>query len=84
MPLFDTLMHATLAGSQRTTETARSSHPPALYLTPDLGDFGILDWRAYEGLFRKGYECAKRELDRGALPRRLWEGAFEYPTPPAR
>ncbi len=82
LPLFDTLMHATLAGSQRTTETARTSHPPALYLTPSLGEFGILDWRAHEALFQKGYECAKRELERGGLPSALWEGAFEYLTPP--
>jgi predicted acylesterase/phospholipase RssA/CRP-like cAMP-binding protein len=81
LPLFDTLVHATLAGSQRTTAMSRTSHPPALYLTPNLGQFGILDWRAYEALFQKGYECAKTELERGALPRALWDGPFEYPEP---
>jgi predicted acylesterase/phospholipase RssA/CRP-like cAMP-binding protein len=80
MPLFDTLMHATLAGSQQTTEMARASHPPTLYLTPELDEFRILDWGAYEGMFRKGYECAKRQLDAGALPRKLWAGPFEYAT----
>jgi predicted acylesterase/phospholipase RssA len=79
MPLFDTLMHATLAGSQRTTEMSRTSHPPALYLTPDLNKFSILDWRAYEALFQAGYDCAKRKIDEGALPHSLWEGEFEYP-----
>ncbi len=74
LPLFDTLMHATLTGSQRTTEMTRTTHPPALYLTPQLGQFGILDWRAYGPIFRAGYDCAARQLEAGALPRALWEG----------
>jgi predicted acylesterase/phospholipase RssA len=72
--LFDTLVHATLAGSQRTTELSLSRHPPALYLAPDLTKFRVLDWRAYEALFRAGYDCAKREIEAGALPRTLFEG----------
>jgi predicted acylesterase/phospholipase RssA len=77
-PLFDTLMRATLTGSQRTTLEARAHHPPALYLTPRLEPFRVLDWRAHEAIFREGYDCARREIDTGALPRSLWEGPFEY------
>jgi predicted acylesterase/phospholipase RssA len=72
--VFDVLMHATLVGSQHTTELALSEHRLALHLEPQLARFGILDWRAYEALFEAGYVCAKRELDAGALPRSLWEG----------
>lgn len=72
--LFDVLMHATLVGSQHTTELSLSEHRLALYLEPQLAKFRILDWRAYESLFEAGYVCAKRELDAGALHRSLWEG----------
>jgi predicted acylesterase/phospholipase RssA len=79
--LFEVLMHATLAGSQHTTMHALSTHPPALHLVPDLGSFGLLDWRAYEAIFQAGYDCAKRELDAGALPRGLWEGRIVTDAP---
>jgi predicted acylesterase/phospholipase RssA len=72
--LFDVLMHATLAGSQRTTALSLKRYPPALYLAPDVGTYRVLDWRAHEALFDAGYACAKRALDSGALPRSLWEG----------
>jgi hypothetical protein len=72
--VFDVLMHATLVGSQHTTELALAKHRLALHLEPQLARFGILDWRAYESLFEAGYVCAKRELDAGALQRSLWEG----------
>jgi predicted acylesterase/phospholipase RssA/CRP-like cAMP-binding protein len=72
--LFDVLMHATLVGSQHSTEVALSEHRLALYLEPELERFRILDWRAYESLFQAGYVCAKRALDAGALQRSLWEG----------
>jgi predicted acylesterase/phospholipase RssA/CRP-like cAMP-binding protein len=72
--LFDVLIHATLVGSQQTTELSLSSHPPALYLVPELGRFRVLDWRSHESMFRAGYECAKRALDAGSLQRSLWEG----------
>ena len=76
-PLFDVMMRATFVGSQRTTEMSLSAHPPALYLVPDVSKFRILDWRAYEAIFRAGYDCAKRELDAGALPRALWAGSLD-------
>jgi predicted acylesterase/phospholipase RssA/CRP-like cAMP-binding protein len=75
--LFDILMHATFAGSEFRTERSLSSHPPALYLTPSTAGFRILDWRAYEGLYRAGYDVAKQELESGKLPRTLWEGPIE-------
>ncbi len=75
LPLFDILMHATLAGSQHTTELSLSRHPPALHLALDLTDHRVLDWRAFEALYRAGYTQAKRALDAGALSRSLWEGA---------
>lgn len=81
LPLFDTLMHATLTGSQRTTEMSRANHPPALYLTPRLDKFGILEWRSYEAMFREGYECAAREIAGGGFPRSLWEGGLEKAAP---
>jgi predicted acylesterase/phospholipase RssA/CRP-like cAMP-binding protein len=77
-PIFDTLLRATLTGSKRTTEESRTSRPPALYLTPRLDRFSILEWRAHQAIFQEGYDCAKRQLDAGALPRSLWEGPFEY------
>jgi NTE family protein len=76
-PLFDILTRSTFVGSQRATERSLTHHPPALYLVPDLGRFGILEWGAYEALFQAGYECARRSLDAGALPRSLWEGRVE-------
>jgi len=75
--LFEILMHATLAGSDFRTERWLSTHPPTLHLAPPLGRFGVLDWRAYEGLYRAGYDDAKRELESGKLPRTLWEGTLE-------
>jgi predicted acylesterase/phospholipase RssA/CRP-like cAMP-binding protein len=75
--LFDTLVHATLAGSQRTTAMSLGRHPPALYLAPELAKFRVLDWRAHEALFEAGRACARREIEAGALPRRLWEGPLE-------
>jgi NTE family protein len=72
--LFETLVHATLVGSQRTTTASLSRHPPALYLAPDLSRFHLLDWRSYEALFEAGYACAKREIESGAFPRSLWDG----------
>jgi predicted acylesterase/phospholipase RssA len=78
--IFDVLVHATLAGSQRTTEQSLTRHPPALYLTPELTRYRLLDWRAHEALFRAGYTTAKREIESGALPRRLWEGHIEGPA----
>jgi predicted acylesterase/phospholipase RssA/CRP-like cAMP-binding protein len=75
--LFDILVHATLVGSQRTTVASLARHPPALYLAPDLSRFHLLEWRSYQGLFDAGYACAKREIESGALPRRLWEGRIE-------
>jgi NTE family protein len=79
-PLFDTLTRSTLLGSQRTTETTHSSHPPALHLVPELTQFRILEWSSYEAIYRAGYECAKRKLEAGALPRALWEGRIEDPA----
>jgi predicted acylesterase/phospholipase RssA/CRP-like cAMP-binding protein len=75
--LFEVLMHATLASSQHATQQSLSSHPPALYLVPDLARFRVLDWRAYEALFQAGYTSAKRALEAGELPRSLWEGRIE-------
>jgi predicted acylesterase/phospholipase RssA/CRP-like cAMP-binding protein len=75
--VFDVVMHATFAGSEFRTAQSLSRHPPALHLVPSLTRFGILDWRAYEGLYRAGYEAAKRELESGRLPRTLWEGPIE-------
>jgi predicted acylesterase/phospholipase RssA len=75
--LFETLTRSTVVGSRNATEKALSSRPPALHLVPDLSKFGMLDWRAFEGLFEAGYTCARRELDAGALPRTLWEGQIE-------
>jgi predicted acylesterase/phospholipase RssA/CRP-like cAMP-binding protein len=75
--VFEILMHATFAGSEFRTAQSLSSHPPALYLVPSLGRFGILDWHDYEGLYRAGYEVAKQELDAGKLSRSLWEGPLE-------
>lgn len=79
VPMLDTLTRSTIVGSQRTTETSLSSHPPALRLVPDLSDFGILHWGAYEAIYQAGYECARRELQAGALPRALWAGRIEAP-----
>jgi len=73
-PIFDTLVHAPLAGSQHGTELSLSKHPLALHLVPQLEGFRILNWGAYPALFEAGYVCAKRELDAGSLPRSLWEG----------
>jgi predicted acylesterase/phospholipase RssA len=78
-PVFDILMRATFAGNQRATETFLSRHPPALYLTPDVTKFRILEWGAYEALFQAGYDCAMRKLEAGALSRSLWEGHIEEP-----
>jgi predicted acylesterase/phospholipase RssA len=75
--LFDTLVHATLAGSQRTTAMSLSRHPPALYLAPELAKFRVLDFRAYEALYEAGYACARRAIESGGLPRTLWEGPLE-------
>jgi predicted acylesterase/phospholipase RssA/CRP-like cAMP-binding protein len=75
--LFEILMHATFAGSEYRTERSLSQHPPALYLAPSLSHFGILDWRAYEALYRAGYDAARQELESGKLPRKLWEGLLE-------
>jgi predicted acylesterase/phospholipase RssA/CRP-like cAMP-binding protein len=75
--LFEILMHATFAGSEYRTERSLSRHPPALHLAPSLARFGILDWRAYEALYRAGYDLAKQELESGKLPRTLWEGLLE-------
>jgi predicted acylesterase/phospholipase RssA/CRP-like cAMP-binding protein len=75
--LFDILMHSTLVGSDRLTAMALASHPPALHLVPPLSEFSILDWRAFEALYEAGYTCAKREIEAGKLPRRLWEGRLE-------
>jgi predicted acylesterase/phospholipase RssA/CRP-like cAMP-binding protein len=72
--LFDVLVRATLAGSQRMTSLSLVKHPPALYLTPELSKFGVLDWRAYEALYEAGYQAARRQLEGGALPRSLWDG----------
>jgi predicted acylesterase/phospholipase RssA len=72
--LFDIITHATFAGSEFRTESSLSRHPPALHLVPSLTRFGILDWRAYEALYRSGYDLAKQELESGKLPRQLWEG----------
>jgi predicted acylesterase/phospholipase RssA len=74
VPLFDTLVRASFVGSQHADEASLSAHPPALYLAPDVTKLRILDWRSYDAFFRIGYECAKRSLDAGALPRSLWEG----------
>jgi predicted acylesterase/phospholipase RssA/CRP-like cAMP-binding protein len=79
LPLFDTLMRSTFVGSQRTTEIALTSRPPALRLVPPLTHFGILDWRAYDAIFEAGYTSARRALEEGALPRALWEGRIEDP-----
>jgi predicted acylesterase/phospholipase RssA len=76
-PIADILVRATLSGSQHTVDAARLRHPPALYLTPDLGQFNVLGWGDYEGLFRAGYESAMAELEAGRLPRSLWEGPLE-------
>jgi hypothetical protein len=70
-------MHATFVGSEFRTERSLSMHPPALYLVPSLAPFGILDWRAYEALYRAGYDHAKRALESGKLPRTLWEGLLD-------
>ncbi len=78
--LFDTLMRSTIVGSQRSTEKALSSHPPALHLVPDLSSFHMLEWGAFDAFFEAGYACARRELDAGALPRALWEGRIEVPA----
>ena len=75
--LFDTLVHATLVGSQRTTTSSLSRHPPALYLTPDLTRFHLLEWRAHERLFEAGYESARRAIESGALPCSLWDGRID-------
>lgn len=75
--LFDILMHATFVGSAFRTERSLSMHPPALYLVPSLARFGILDWRAYEALYRAGYDHACRQLESGKLPRTLWEGPLQ-------
>jgi predicted acylesterase/phospholipase RssA/CRP-like cAMP-binding protein len=77
LPLFDILMRSTFVGSQSVIEMSLSTHPPALYLMPDVEKFRILDWRAYQAIFRAGYDCAKRELDAGAFPRALWDGRVE-------
>jgi predicted acylesterase/phospholipase RssA/CRP-like cAMP-binding protein len=75
--LFDVLVHATLVGSQHLTALSLANHPPALHLVPDLGRFGVLDWRAYEAIFQAGYASAKRDIEEGKLPRNLWEGRLE-------
>jgi hypothetical protein len=75
--LFDILTHATFIGSEFRTERSLRRHPPALHLVPPLERFGILDWRAYEGLYRAGYDLARQELDSGKLPRTRWEGLLE-------
>jgi NTE family protein len=75
--LFDVLVHATLAGSQNATTLSLSSHPPALYLVPELTKFRVLEWRAYEAIFQAGYTAAKRKIEEGGLPRALWEARLE-------
>jgi predicted acylesterase/phospholipase RssA/CRP-like cAMP-binding protein len=75
--VFDILMHATFVGSEYRTDRSLSRYPPALHLAPSLTRFGILDWGAYEGLYRAGYDLAKQELASGKLPRTLWEGSIE-------
>jgi predicted acylesterase/phospholipase RssA len=75
--MFDILMHATFAGSEYRTARSLAQHPPALHLAPSLTRFGILDWGAYEGIYRAGYDLAKQELESGRLPRTLWEGPVE-------
>jgi predicted acylesterase/phospholipase RssA len=75
--IFEILMHATFAGSDYRTERSLSKHPPALHVVPALSRFGILDWRAFEGIYRAGYEGAKKELESGKLPRTLWEGLLQ-------
>ena len=75
--IFDILMHATFAGSEYRTDRSLVRHPPALHLAPSLTRFGILDWRAYEGLYRAGYDHAKQQLESGKLPRKLWEGLLD-------
>ena len=62
--LFDVLMHATLVGSQYTTTVSLSSHPPALYLVPELEKFRVLDWRAYEADLPGGVR-QRQARDRG-------------------
>jgi predicted acylesterase/phospholipase RssA/CRP-like cAMP-binding protein len=79
--LFDVLTKATLVGSQRTTELSLSTHPPALYLVPSLTNFRVLEWTAYEALFEAGHACAKHEIEKGALPRSLWEGPLPDSAP---
>jgi predicted acylesterase/phospholipase RssA/CRP-like cAMP-binding protein len=75
--LFEILMRATFVGSEYRTERSLSRHPPALHLVPSLARFGILEWRAYEGIYRAGYDVARQELESGKLPRTLWEGLLE-------
>jgi NTE family protein len=75
--LFDILMHATCAASEYRIERSLSRHPPALHLAPLLAHVGILDWRAYEAIYRAGYDIARKELESGKLPRKLWEGLLD-------
>jgi predicted acylesterase/phospholipase RssA/CRP-like cAMP-binding protein len=77
--VFDILAHATFAGSEFRTERSLASNPPALYLVPPLERHRLLDWRAYEALYRAGYDAARQELGAGKLPRSLWEGGLEHP-----
>jgi predicted acylesterase/phospholipase RssA len=67
--LFDVLTHATLVGSQRATATSLSRHPPTLYLTPELAEFRVLDWKAHEAIFQAGREYTKREIESGKFSR---------------
>ena len=57
------MMRSTFVGSQHAVEGFLSSHPPALYLAPEVAKFGILEWGAYEALFEAGYACARRHLE---------------------
>jgi hypothetical protein len=80
-PLFDILMRSTFVGSQSAVEGFLSRHPPALYLAPEVTQFGILEWSAYEALFQAGYAYARRHLDDGVLSSSLWEGPIQDPVP---
>jgi NTE family protein len=75
--LFELLMHATLVGSQFRTKQSLADHPPALYLAPEMATIRVLDWQAYEALYQAGYSAAKRAVEEGRFPRRLWEGRIE-------
>ena len=80
-PLFDIMVRSTFVGSQHAVEGFLSSHPPALYLAPEVAKFGILEWGAYEALFQAGYACARRHLEAGALSPSLWEGPIQDAPP---